>query len=245
RDTARGTRLHSPRRACGMTPATETHAMATNPMGAGTARQPELRHPLPADRLMPAPASSPRRWVPAPRSLVRRPRSFTWSIRMPLRFVRGTHARLALTVIAIACGVGLVCAIDLADRAVLRAFVQVADDAAGRVALQVRAGEGAPFPEEVVDTVGAVPGVELATPGVSGTAVPADGDGETLTVLGLDIADDEVLRAYGVERQRHRGAKAALELADPFLLVSQPDGIVLTRSFAARRGLAIGDRIAL
>src|SRR5262249_25414939 len=72
-----------------------------------------------------------------------------------------------------------------------------------------------------------------------------DGDGETLTVLGLDIADDEVLRAYGVERQRHRGAKAALELADPFLLVSQPDGIVLTRSFAARRGLAVGDRIAL
>src|SRR5262245_6195541 len=139
-----------------MTPETETHVMATNPMGAGTARQPELRHPLPADRLMPAPASPCRR-VPAPRSLVRRRRGFTWSIRMPLRFVRGTHARLALTVTAIACGVALVCAIDLADRAVLHAFVQVADDAVGRVALQVRAGEGAPFPEEVVDTVGAVP----------------------------------------------------------------------------------------
>ena len=58
---------------------------------------------------------------------------------MPLRFLRGSYTRLVLTVIAIACGVALVCAIDLADRAVMRAFVEVMDTATGRVALQVRA----------------------------------------------------------------------------------------------------------
>src|SRR5438093_6531558 len=170
-------------------------------LGAGKARQPEPRHLLPADRLTPAPFPPPHR-----------PRGITWSVRMPLRFVRGGHARLALTVIAIACGVALVCAIDLADRAVLRAFVEVVDDAAGRVALQVRAGEGASFPEDVVVTVAGVPGVELAAPVVSGTAFPADGDGEPLAVLGLDVMDQDVLRAYGVERRRAGVANEAPEL---------------------------------
>jgi len=120
-----------------------------------------------------------------------------FSLRTPLRFLRGSYTRLTLTVIAIACGVALVCAIDLADRAVMRAFVEVMGTAAGRVALQVRAGEGAPFPEEVAATVAGVPGVELATPVVSGTAVTADGTEELLTVLGLDVADEAAMRAYG------------------------------------------------
>jgi len=167
---------------------------------------------------------------------------------MPLRFLRGSCTRLVLTVIAIACGVALVCAIDLADRAVMRAFVEVMDTATGRVALQVRAGEGAPFPEEVVATVAGVPGVELAIPAVSGTAVTADGDEELLTVFGMDVADDEAMRAYGVHTRASRGevpAEAGLELDDPFYLISQVDSLMLTRSFAARRGLAVGDRIDL
>src|SRR5215467_11514125 len=170
------------------------------------------------------------------------------SFRMPLRFLRGSYTRLVLTVIAIACGVALVCAIDLADRAVMRAFVEVMDTAAGRIALEVRAGEGAPFPEEVVATVTGVPGVELATPVVSGTAVTADGDEELLTVLGMDVADDEAMRAYGVHTRANRGsepAEAGLELDDPFYLISQADSLMLTHAFAARRRLAVGDRIEL
>src|SRR5262249_7852140 len=110
------------------------------------------------------------------------------SFRMPLRFLRGSDTRLVLTVIAIACGVALVCAIDLADRAVMRAFVEVMDTAAGRVALQVRAGEGAAFPEGVVATVTGVPGVELAIPVVSGTAVAAGRGEAMLAVPRLDVA---------------------------------------------------------
>ena len=171
-----------------------------------------------------------------------------FSFRTPLRFLRGSYTRLTLTVIAIACGVALVCAIDLADRAVMRAFVEVMGTAAGRVALQVRAGAGAPFPEEVAATVAGVPGVELATPVVSGTAVTADGTEELLTVLGLDVADEAAMRAYGAHTRASRGREPAqdgLELDDPFYLVSQPDSLMLTRAFAARRGLTVGDRIDL
>src|SRR5438093_886219 len=99
-----------------------------------------------------------------------------FSFRTPLRFLRGSYTRLTLTVIAIACGVALVCAIDLADRAVMRAFVEVMGTAAGRVALQVRAGAGAPFPEEVAATVAGVPGRERAR-------------GRTLAILGGDGSD--------------------------------------------------------
>ena len=79
-----------------------------------------------------------------------------FSLRMPLRFLRGSYTRLALTVIALALGVALVCAIDLVNRAVLRAFTEVIDTMAGRAALQVTAGEGGLFSEDVAATVAAV-----------------------------------------------------------------------------------------
>src|ERR1700752_2183767 len=103
-------------------------------------------------------------------------------LRMPLRFLRGGYMWLALTVVALASGVALVCAIDLVNRAVLRAFVEVVDTMAGRAALQVTAGEGGLFAEDLANTVGKVPGVELAVPVVSASAFTADDSGELLTV---------------------------------------------------------------
>src|SRR2546430_738268 len=63
-------------------------------------------------------------------------------LRMARRFTRGSAARLALTVLAVAWGVALVAGVWLANRAVLRAFVEVIDTMAGRAALEVGAGEG-------------------------------------------------------------------------------------------------------
>src|SRR5689334_4158866 len=91
------------------------------------------------------------------------PRAFA----VPLRFLRGSATRLVLTVGAVASGVALVCAIDLANRAVLTAFTEVVDAMAGRASLQVVAGEGGLMPEDVAATVAAVPGVTLAVPVVS------------------------------------------------------------------------------
>src|SRR5947207_253108 len=106
-------------------------------------------------------------------------------LRMARRFTRGSAARLALTVLAVAWGVALVAGVCLANRAVLRAFVEVIDTMAGRAALEVVAGEGGLFPEGVAATVGTVPGVEAAAPSVKGAA-SADG-GELLTAHGVDL----------------------------------------------------------
>ena len=86
------------------------------------------------------------------------------SLRLPLRFLRGHHGRLALTVVAIASGVAQVSGNELVSAAALRGFVDVIDTAAGRAALQVSAGEGAPFPDDVATAVARVAGVERVVP---------------------------------------------------------------------------------
>jgi len=155
------------------------------------------------------------------------------SLRMARRFTRGGAARLALTVLAVAWGVALVAAVGLANHAVLRAFVEVIDTMAGRAALEVVAGEGGLFPEDVAAAVGATPGVEAAAPCVKGAAF-AEG-GALLTVYGVDLTGDATERVYG----------ARLEVDDPQAFLARPDSIAVARPFAAARGLRPGDRLEL
>src|SRR6266481_89697 len=155
------------------------------------------------------------------------------SLRMARRFTRGGATRLALTVLAVAWGVALVAAVRLANHAVLRAFVEVIDTMAGRAALEVVAGEGGLFPEDVAAAVGATPGVEVAVPCVKGAAF-AEG-GALLTVYGVDLTGDAAERVYG----------AQLEVDDPLAFLARPDSIAVARSFAEKRGLSPGDRLEL
>src|SRR3989475_12980877 len=112
------------------------------------------------------------------------------SLRLPFRLLRGHIGRLALTLIALAWGVALVCAIDVVNRAVLSAFVEVIDTMAGRAALEIAAGEGALFPEDVATRAAAVAGVGVAGPVVRAAAVSTDGRGGLLTVPGVAITHD-------------------------------------------------------
>lgn len=162
------------------------------------------------------------------------PIAAVFGLRMPRRFLRGSATSLGLTVGAIACGVALVCAFDVASRGVLRAFTEVVDTMAGRAALQVTAGGGF-FPEEVAGTVAGVPGVATALAVVQATAVAGDG-GEPLAIHAVDFANDAIAEVYGM--------RADL-LEDPLVFLAHPDSIVLTKPFAARHGLALGQRVEL
>ena len=156
--------------------------------------------------------------------------------RMPRRFLRGSYARLTLTVVALACGVAQVAADDLVGRETLRAFVEIIDTVAGRASLQVTAGEGVPFADNVASAIAKVPGVELTVPVVSSTAFMADGSGELLTVHGMDIANEKAAAVYEL-RDEERG------LDDPKLFLA--DAIVVPRPFAERRGLKVGDAFTI
>jgi putative ABC transport system permease protein len=160
------------------------------------------------------------------------------SFRMAFEQVRFGFGRMALAVLAIALGVGLVVAIQLMNAAVLDAFLDTIDGTAGRAALTVSAGEGFTFPETVRDTVAAVPGVALAVPLVTGIAFPDDASGELLTVHGVDLTHDAEVRVY------HRGSTSGI-VDDLVAFLSQTDSVIVGREFAARRGLDIGSPLPL
>ncbi len=159
--------------------------------------------------------------------------------RLPLRFLRGQYGRAALTVLAMALGVALVCALDLVTHSMQLAFEEIVDTMAGRTALEVSAGEDGLVPEEVGTQIGALPGVELAVPVVRGTAFTTDGSGEALTVHGVDLLNEDALRAY--EALDAEGQV----VDDPVRFLAAPRSVVLTRTFAERHGLAEGDTIEL
>ena len=96
-----------------------------------------------------------------------------------------------------------------------------------------------PFAETLGDSLNGIAGLQLAVPVVSGSAFTTDGSGELLTVHGVDIANESAVRVY---ETRDAGG---LELDDPLVFLNQLDSIVVTRSFADRRGIAREDTIDL
>jgi putative ABC transport system permease protein len=161
------------------------------------------------------------------------------SFRIPLRFLRRNYGRTALIVMAVALGVALVCALDLVTRSMQLAFEEIIDTMAGRAALEVSAGEVGLVPDEVAAQIGRLPGVELAVPVVRATAFLTDGSGEALTVHGVDVLNEDALRVY--EARDPDGQT----IDDPVRFLADPRGVILTRTFAERHGIAEGESIEL
>lgn len=160
------------------------------------------------------------------------------NFRVPLRFLRGQYGRTALTVMAVALGVALVCALDVVSRSMQVAFDEVIDAMAGRAALEVRAGEHGLVPEDVATRIDRVPGVKLAVPVVSATAFLTDGSREALTVFGIDFLNKKALRVY-------EALDSGPIVGDSTRFLENPRAVVLTRTLADRLGLHPGDSIEL
>ena len=149
------------------------------------------------------------------------------------------HAvRSLLTVIGIVLGVAVFVAMHTANQAVFFAFERTVDRIAGAAQLQVTAGE-AGFPEEVLERVQAIPEVQVAVPVIeapAGTNLPGQGN---ILILGVDMTGDRSLREYDLES----GDEAVID--DPLVFLAQPDSIIITKEFAERNNLRVGDRLTL
>jgi len=161
------------------------------------------------------------------------------SFRMPRRFLRGGAGRLVLTIAAIACGTALVCAIDLANRAVFRAFGEIVDAMAGRASLQVGAGTSGLVPEEIASVLASVPGVARAVPVVDASAFLVDGSGRQVAVHGVDVTDEGAVRVY----EPVEGDGRIVD--DPLVFLSQPDSVIASESLARELGLEDGGPLDL
>ncbi len=149
-----------------------------------------------------------------------------------------THRlRVVMTALGIALGVAVFFAVRTANTALLDSLTLTVERLAGKSTLEVTTGETG-FPEEVLETVRATPGVELAEPVIEVIVHTGFEDEGNLLILGVDTTGDQQLRQYEFDR-------AQSEIADPLTYLAQPQSILLSRSFAERHGLRIGDRLPI
>jgi len=147
-----------------------------------------------------------------------------------------THSlRVALTTLGIALGVAVFFAIRTANVTLLDSLSSTIEKLAGRATLEVSAGE-AGFSEPVLDTVRKTPGVELAEPVIEVLAHTGLADEGDLLILGVDTTGDQRLRDYEFDRTQ-------TQMGDPLVYLAQPQSLMLSRAFAERHGLKIGDSL--
>ena len=149
------------------------------------------------------------------------------------------HAvRSLLTVFGIVLGVAVFVAMHTANQAVFFAFERTVDRIAGAAQLQVTSGE-AGFPEEVLERVQSIAEVQVAVPVIEAPAATRLAGQGNLLILGVDMTGDRSLRDYDLES----GDEAVVD--DPLVFLAQPDSIIITKEFAARNSLQVGDRVTL
>ncbi len=191
---------------------------------------------------------------------------FRWLLWRRLARERG---RAALTVLGVALGVSVFVAIRLASGSALASFAQTVDAVSGRANLQVSAtGDG--FDERWFARIRRHPGVLAAAPVVEVNALAAIGDARRAADAhtrppggrdGSDVAHDiapggrggfnETVLVLGVdpfsEPPFGRMADPGDSLASGagLELLVQPGTVLVTRAFATRNGLGVGDTLTV
>jgi putative ABC transport system permease protein len=144
------------------------------------------------------------------------------------------RVRTGLTVLGVALGVATIVAVADINRSVSAAFERMVGTVAGSSALEVTSESGS-VDERLLETVASVPGVEAAAGLVEAFVGLADHQDETLYLLGIDVLGSPVWDA--------QLPRAAIDLPDELVFVSQPDSVLLGRTFAERFGLRAGDAL--
>jgi putative ABC transport system permease protein len=169
-----------------------------------------------------------------------------------LGHIRGNPLRTAVTVFAVALGVAIALAIDLANTTAVASFASSVNVISSHVNLQVL-GVGRGFADQTLLRVAAVPGVTYAGPSIEDSIVVGAkaGDafsGEVLRVLGIDLLrplPGDSAAAFGSPGMSAGGAEAP----DPDLLVNGHGAFIserVARKYGWSRGSVLhglaGDR---
>lgn len=154
-----------------------------------------------------------------------------------LRQWRIHKLRTGLTLLGIALGVAVYFAVHTANITIIDSLNVTVEKVSGRATLQVTAGE-AGFPEEVLETVRATPGVRVAEPVIEVIAHTAFDEDVNMLIVGVDTTGDQEIRQYQWD-------ESETEIGDPLVYLAQPDSIMISRAFAERHGLKQEDKLPL
>jgi putative ABC transport system permease protein len=154
-----------------------------------------------------------------------------------LKRVRLQKVHTLMTVAGICLGVAAIVSIGIVNKSVMHSFEDSINRVTGKAALQVT-GAASGFPEELIERVQKVPGVEYAMPVIDTQGILVKGRERTLMILGVDVLQDGNIRDYKL-------AGDNADIPDPLLFLARPDSILLTKEMAAREGIAIDQTIRI
>jgi putative ABC transport system permease protein len=148
----------------------------------------------------------------------------------------GDRLRTALGLLSVALGVGVVLAIQLANRAAIGSFQDSLREISGSANLSILAPNG--IDERLLPRVTELLGPEVrVSPVMESTAVVASSK-EIVHVLGVDVLQDRPFRST-------TPAGARLSPRDFLLLLADPRSVLVGEGFAERYGLQSGSEISL
>ncbi len=134
-----------------------------------------------------------------------------------------------MTVTGICLGVAAIVSIGIVNKSVIRSFEDSINRVTGRAALQVT-GSASGFPENLIERVQQVQGVEYAVPVIDTQGILVGAKERTLVILGVDVLQDSNIRDYKLSEEN-------ADIPDPLLFLARPDSILLTKELAEREGI--------
>lgn len=149
--------------------------------------------------------------------------------------IKFQKARTAIAICGISLGVASLVSIDIVNKSVLHSFEDSINRLTGRAVLQITSADSG-FPEEMLDRVQNIPGVEHAVPVIETNVKFAGGTGRSLLLLGIDALQDHNIRSYSVMEE-------SADIPDPLLFLAKPDSILLTREMAEREEIKIDQKV--
>ena len=164
---------------------------------------------------------------------------------LAMRHLRAHRRVAAVTVFALACGVGATLATQLLYGSVVGSYEETLRRFAGRAALHVTNGTSG-IAEEMVDVVAGVPGVRTVAPTVEGFVTmrrgadcdrPAAAEGDRVYLYGIDLLADREARDYDA------GGDAVVE--DPLVFLASPDSVALTATLGGEWRTGLDDSVCV
>lgn len=152
-----------------------------------------------------------------------------------LKRIRFQKTQTILSVLGIGIGVSAIVSMGIVNENILASFENTINYSMGRASLQI-SGAASGFPEEIVDRVREVSGVEHAVPAIEAGGTLYGSKERTIMILGVDSLQDQEIREYKL-------SDTNAEIPDPLLFLAKADSILLTRELAEREGVKIDQQI--
>lgn len=134
-----------------------------------------------------------------------------------------------MSFVGICLGVTALVSMNIVTRSVYHSFEDSINQVAGRTALEISAGETG-FPEQFLQRVQKVPGIACAVPVIEAQARLNTKSARTLTILGVDVHQDQQIRDYRISGQSN-------DIRNPLMLLTEPNTILITEALAKREGI--------